>query len=165
MVTEAPRLYNKTKTVEKALTVGTDAYTANDVVGGLITITVPESRGGTIRRVNLVDADNEDAAFTLHFFDQLPSIIADDAAFAPTIADLKKRVGVVTIAAGDYRTDNGMSVADKHDVNFDVDGNRGVTESTASASGKIYAYLVATATPTYTAATDLTLLVTVWTES
>lgn len=158
------RQYNHTATIDIALTVDTDAYTANDVVGGLITIAVPKSRGGTIRRVNLVDADNEDAAFTLHFFDQLPSTIADDAAFAPTIADLKKRIGVVTIVAGNYRTDNSLSTADIHDVNYDYDATVGLTLSEQSASGKIYAYLVATATPTYTATTDLTLRVTIWTE-
>lgn len=130
------------------------AYTANDVMGGLQTVTLKEGRftSGTIRRVNLVDDDSEGAALTIYVFDALPSTIADDAAFAPTVADLKKLCGVISVAAGDYVTVNGNDYMLKTEQNIDFN----------STTGAVYLYIVCTATPTYTAATDLTLELWVW---
>lgn len=141
------------KTVDKALTVGTDAYTANDVVGGLITIDVHSSGGsGQLRRINIIDDDDEKAALTVYLFDQQPSTIADDAAFAPTVADLKKMIGVVSVVAGDYTTLNSNAHAIKDGLGIDF----------AAPDGNLYAYVVCTGTPTYTAAGDLTLRFTAW---
>lgn len=149
--------YNRNKTIDKALTVDTNAYTANDVMGGLLTFDINLGSGGVIRKVQVIDDDNEKAAMTIWFFDNIPSTIADDAAFAPTIADLKLNIGVVTVLATDYVTTNNNAIATIKDVNLDYDIEGKV-------DGKIYAYVVATATPTYTAATDLTLRVTVWSD-
>lgn len=145
--------YNQTKTITPALVVTLDAYTIGDVVGGLITIDVSSAGGGgVIRRVMLVDDADQKEPFTLYLFDQKPSVIANDAAFAPTVADLKKIIAKVSIAAGDYETLNGNAIAIKEQLEIDytcVDGN-------------LYGYLVAVDTPDYAAAGDLTLRLTVW---
>src|SRR5574343_384011 len=95
------------------------AYSANDVVGGLLTFQLaPEAPAGVnpasgfVRVVTISDDDNEKAALELHLFREAPTVIADNAAFAPTFADLKKRVGSVVIAAGDYVTINSNGHAD-----------------------------------------------------
>lgn len=150
-------LFNRTRTIDKALTIDTSAYGAGDVVGGLITIDVSSAGGGgVIRRLMLIDDDNEGAVLTIYFFDAAPTAILDQAAFASamTIGDLKKMIGSVAIAAADYVTINSNKIVTKDgdDLNIDYE-----TES-----GNLYAYIVCTATPTYAAATDLTLRVTVW---
>jgi hypothetical protein len=148
-------IFNRTKTIEVTPVIDDDAYSAGDVVGGLIELDVASAGGGgVIRRVMLIDDDSEGAALTLYFFDAEPTTIADDAAYAPTVADLKKQIGIVEIATGDYVTQNGNDIVikDGDDLNIDYE----------SIDGKLYAYIVCTATPTYTAVTDLTLRVTVW---
>jgi hypothetical protein len=143
--------YNRNVTVDNTPTITAGAYSANDVIGGLQEIDINASSGGTIRRVNLIDDDSEAAAMVLYFFDQQPSTIADNAAFAPTVADLKKLIGTVTVGAGDYVTVNSNDYAVLNDINLDY-----------AISDTIWVYAVVTGTPTYTATTDLTFRYTVW---
>lgn len=135
-------------------TIGTDAYTANDVVGGLLTFALPSITvaGGLINRVLLTDDDNEQAALTLYLFNAEPSAIADDAAFAPTISDLQKLVAVVDLSTYVAVNSNAYSLVE--DINNSFQGNKNA----------LYGYLVCTGTPTYTAATDLTVIVSVISE-
>lgn len=140
------------RTVDIPLTVATTAYTAGDVVGGLITIAAHDvGGGGVIRQVSITDAANQKEPYVLYVFDQSPTTsFLDDAAFAPVIADLKKLAGTVTIAALDYTTVNSLAYAviKGVDIEFSVPG------------GSLYAYLVATDTPDYAAAADLALRIT-----
>jgi len=152
-------IFGRQRVVTAAPTIGTDAYTANDVIGGLLTFDISNAGGGGIVRwTRIVDDDNEKAELALYLFNELPSTIADDAAFAPTVADLKKMIGKVLIQAADYETINGNAVAiigrgvSTDDVNIDAPTN----------TGKLYGYLVCTATPTYSAATDLTVSLGLW---
>lgn len=145
------------KSVEVALTVGTDAYTAGDVVGGLITFDVGSpGNGGYVSRVKIVDDADQKEAYKLYVFDATPSTIADDAAFAPTVADLKKLINVITIAATDYTTINGNAYAIKA-LGADL-----VDFKTVSGEN-LYAYLVCDDTPDYAAAADLTIEIQAWT--
>ena len=151
-------MFNKQKVIQTALTVDTNAYTANDVVGGLITFDVSNSAGsGTIRSLKVVDADNEKAALNFYFYNELPSTIADDAAFAPTLADTQKLIGKISVGTADYESltsdDHAYALLqgdDAPDLDFQTD------------TGNIYAYMVAVATPTYTATDDLTVELVVW---
>ena len=150
-------LTNKQKVIEKALAITTSAYTANDVIGGLITFDVANVGGsGVIRWSRIVDDDAEDAELTLYIFDTSPTAIVDAAAFAPTVADLKNYIGKVLFEAADYEDINSNGVAirgrgsDAVDIDFKTD------------TGNIFGYLVCTATPTYTAVTDLHLTIGVW---
>lgn len=148
--------YNETRIIDTTLTITAGAYSAGDVVGGLLSLAVQSAGGGgTIRRVVLVDDDNEKAALTLYFFTDAPTEIADNAPFAPVIADLKKLISTLDIAATDYVTLNGNAVAIKS--SFDpIDY--------VTPTGKLYIYIVTPtgSTPTYGAVGDLMLRVDVW---
>lgn len=131
-----------------ALTIATTAYTAGDVVGGLLSFDVSSApEGGILNRVTITDAANQKEPYVLWLFNAAPTTIADDAAFAPAIADLKKVVGTITIAAADYVTVNSLAIAQVNLVNQQFPAN----------TGTLYGYLVATDTPDYAAATDLWL--------
>ena len=134
-------------------TIGTDAYTANDVVGGLLTFDVLEAGGGgTVRHAYIIDDHSEGANLRLYIFRDLPSTIADDAAFAPTVADLKKLVARVEFAGADFVTLNGndWQMVDV-DKSFEAGG-----------PNKLYGYLVDESGGTWAAATDLTIGLVVW---
>lgn len=136
------------KTVTPTLVVTLAAYSIGDVVGGLITIPAGNSTGGGIvRQVLITDAANQKEPFTLYLFDALPTTIANDAAFAPVIADLNKIAATMAIAALDYVEVNSLAYAIKSpDLEFSLaDG------------ANLYAYLVAGDTPDYAAAGNLTL--------
>lgn len=137
------------KVISIQLTISTLIYAANDVVGGLLTIpiNITTRSGGVIRAAHLADDDNEQAGLKLYLYDALPSTIADQAAFAPTIADLQKQIGRVAIAAGDYVSVGGNAVAHKEAVDIEF----------TAPEGNVYGYLVCDATPTYTNAADLHL--------
>lgn len=136
------------RTVDVALTVTLAAYTAGDVVGGLLTIPATHAAGGgTLRQVSITDAANQKEPYTLYLFDAAPTTIANDAAFAPDIADLKKIAGTVAIAALDYTTVNSLAYAVKTGVDIEF----------AAPTGNLYAYLVAGDTPDYAAAGDLAM--------
>lgn len=114
-------------------TLDTDAYTANDVMGGLLQFDVSglSINGGIINQAVLIDEDSITLGLKLYLFDALPSTIADDAAFAPTIADLNKLVAVIAFAT--FTTINSMDYSIVEDIN-----NIFVT-----ANGLLYGYLVA----------------------
>jgi hypothetical protein len=134
--------------VQKALTVDTSAYADGDVVGGLITFGTGEfPEGAILNGVTLVDDDNEKKLMNLFLFSAAPSSIADNAAFAPTVADLKKLFKRVTFAAADYTSYNSNAIIFSDDLNTVLPLNNGM----------LWAYLVAGAAVTFTAAADLHL--------
>jgi hypothetical protein len=142
---------NKIYTVTPVITAG--AYSAGDVVGGMITIPVSgPGGGGTLRRIIIADDDNEKAALKIHFFTSQPTVFADNAAYAPVIADLVKLIGVVPVASADYTTVNGNAYGIVQDLGIDF----------FVEFGNLYAYVVCDATPTYAAVTDLTLRFGFW---
>ncbi len=146
--------YGRTREKSVTPTIGTDAYTAGDVVGGLLTFALNElpGGGGVLKQLRIVDADSEGAAGTLYLFNQQPTAIADDAAFAAamTAADLQKKIATVAVAADDYVTLNSMKYIEMElDVSYFADG-------------ALYGYFVCTDTPTYGDATDLTFTLVGW---
>lgn len=137
----------------EGITVDLDAYTANDVVGGLLVFPVNTGMGGgLINRVRLVDEDSQDEPYDLYIFNALPTVIADDAAFAPTVADLRKLVAVVAISGA--TTVNSLDYWHSPVLNYSyaVDGPN------------LYGYLVAGATPDYINADTLALYLEIVTE-
>ncbi len=120
-------------------TITLTAYTANDVVGGLLQFDVSALivNGGIINKAILIDEDSKAETYRLFLFDSAPSTIANGDAFAPTIDDLNKLVDVITFAAADYVTVNSLDYIIVDDIN-----NVFVTEV-----GILYGYLVATDTP------------------
>jgi hypothetical protein len=139
------------RTVDAALTVTLAAYTANDVVGGLIALDVHSPQGGgVLKRLILVDEDSQAEVFTAYIFDAEPSAIDDADAFEPTLADVQKLIGKVAIAAMDYVVLN--DGAADHDIVM-----KELDIPFTAAHGKIYVYLVATDTPDYVNADALLL--------
>ena len=102
-----------------------------------------------MRDVRIADDDNEKAACKLWLFERQPTTFADNAAFAPTMADLKYCAGVVAIAAADYTTGGTNAWGGAHEIGIDFTIEKGT----------LYGYLVCDSTPTFSAATDLAFTV------
>jgi hypothetical protein len=124
-----------------------DAYTANDVVGGLLTFNLSSpSNCGILQTLKITDEDNEGAALDVYIFNDVPSTIADDAAGALAIADLDKLITKVEIAAADYEAVNSLKFVVKDE------GSEGLNRAyKTDAIGNLYAYVICTGTPTYAA--------------
>ena len=139
-------------TVTPTITAG--AYSAKDVIGGLLTFVFANTRGadGIVRSVRIADRDDEKAAVKLWLFAEQPITIADNAAFAPTDNDISKCIGVLAFAAADYTTASGNAFVAKHEQGLDF----------TDTNGTIWGYLVADATPTYGTTTDLTITITTY---
>jgi len=132
-----------------SLTVGTDAYTDNDVVGGLLIFSLAgyPHQDIFLNRVLLVDNDNEKAALLLHLYGALPTTIADDAAYTRSDADALKWQGSVDLST--Y-----VSVSTTNATALVTD----INDMYHTETGSLYGYLICvSSTPTYTAVTDLTL--------
>lgn len=141
-------MYADYLTIDVEPTVTLAAYTANDVVGGLLTFSVATGpRRGVIRQLLLVDEDSQAETYTLYLFSDTPTTIADADAFAPTIADLRKLIGTVAIASASYVTVNSLDYINILAIDLEF----------FTSSGNIYGYLVATDTPDYTNADTLYL--------
>jgi hypothetical protein len=146
-------VFNQTRTVDITPTITAGAYSAGDVIGGLLAFDVYSAGGGgTIRRVLMIDADDEKAAGRLYLFSAAPTTIADNAPFAPSAADLRKLIDVITIAGNEYATVNSRAYVVKRDLGIDY----------ASADGRVYAYWVCDSAVTYGTTGDLTLRLTAW---
>ncbi len=123
----------------------TSAYGAGDAIGNhassdaVITFDLAGSAtgAGLINSLKVVDNDNEGAAGVLHLYRSAPSALADNAAWAPTLADLEAKI--ISITLGSFTTSNSMKEQTIEDINkvFKTDGN------------KIYAHFVTSGTPTY----------------
>lgn len=143
------------------ITVGTSAYTAGDVVGGTLTsAALPLYEGcGELAWVRLSDAADQKEAYTLYVYNSNPSVIADDAAFAPTVADWAKTLGRISIAAADYDASGSYACAFSDAIDTTTLQN---IPFDSLAKGVLYFRLVAIDTPDYAAATDLVLSVGMW---
>lgn len=145
------------KTSTPTITAG--AYSAGDVVGGRLSFVLQAGSGAFfVKSVRIVDDDNEKAASKLYLFNAAPTSIADNAAFAPSVDDLKMLVAIVTIASADFSTINSNAVA-LVDERSGIDGGMFNVPG-----GTLYGYLVCDATPTYTATTDLSITINVLSE-
>src|SRR5690349_16334679 len=106
----------------QAPTITAGAYSAGDVVGGLLTFAVGSSFAGgniLIRHLTIGDADNEKAAMDLWFFNAAPTVIADNGAFS-TVTDAEIRdtcVFHITVNASDYTTAGSNALGEKKDIN------------------------------------------------
>lgn len=133
------------------------AYTAGDAVGGLLTFSnAARSSGFPIRvaDVTVIDKDSENAALELVLFDRTFTASTDNAVFAPSDADLANCIGVIEIATTDYHTFSTNSAARWPETT----ANPGLT---AVLNGTdLFGQLVTRGTPTYTATSDLIVIVT-----
>ena len=94
------------------ITVG--AYAANDAVGGLLTFTnaaILAGDGGVIKKMLIIDNHGQDAELELWLFKETFTAIDDNAAWAPSVADLKKLVAIISTASGTWFAAGTPSVA------------------------------------------------------
>lgn len=139
-----------------AFVVDTNAYLANDVIGGLALASYPGG-GALLRKVKVKDNANKNVALTLYIYDSTPTAIVDNAAFTPLEADGQKEIDQISIAAGDYKTAPGSAYSVAYikgaDADVDIPGDAG---------GLLHIYVVPGAGVTYDAATDLEITLFFW---
>lgn len=146
-----PRL--KVVRLQVTPTISTTAYAAKDNVGGLMTFSnAVRASGGSARleAVQVVDKDQERTSMDLVLFDRTITAPTDNAAFDPSDTELGYCVGVVPIYGGDYHDFNDNAVANKMvGLEFLLNGT------------DLFGVLVARATPTFTATSDLVVTLTI----
>ncbi len=133
-------------------TVDTAIYAANDIVGGIQTIAnfaLVSGGGGTLKGVSVYTADGEVFEFTLALFSATPSggTYADQGAVTWHANDAALYIGKVVVASANYVTLGGDSLGF---VACDI--------PLTVAATSLFALIFATATPTFTAGTDVHLV-------
>jgi hypothetical protein len=97
----------KQVTNDAAIVVTAGAYTAKDVVGGLITCTLPEPLSSAGVWLTSIGIDVEGSvlpAFNVHVLNQTPaSALADNAPFVLSAADHLLKKAHFELTAGDYK--------------------------------------------------------------
>lgn len=123
--------------VDKTITPSDDAYTANDVVGGLLTLTMKGGNGKIHGVIVAVGEASIAVPATIWLYSAVPTVIADNAAFAPVHADNKKLMGKLLLPTADAL--NGFNV-------YTLISTIPIPFWT----GVVYAYMVTTGTPNFT---------------
>lgn len=140
------------RTAVAAPTVDTAIYASGDLIGGKLSLVINKNNG-IINTVVLTDAANQKSALDIVFFRDNPSntTFTDQAALDIHDTDLKVICGRITLAAADY-----VSYADNAEATINCNFGFQLASGTT-----LYACLVSRGTPTYAAATDVQLRVTV----
>lgn len=126
-------------------TITAGAYSQGDVVGGLMTFSIPwgGQSSAILNRVLVTDQAAQTADLRLHFYDAAPTTIADNAAWSRSDADLLLwiySVDITTFVAG---AANSVALVD------------GIDAELVAPNGALWMYLEVTdATPPTFAATD-----------
>lgn len=135
-------------------TISTTVYAAKDAVGGLLTLAgaVRVAGGsGMLMAIQLVDASQQRNDLEVVFFRSSITAPVDNTVFDPTDAELANCVGAVVIGGGFYSDFSDNSVATINNIGMEF----------TLAGTDLFAVIVARATPTYTATTDLVLACTI----
>lgn len=132
--------------------VATSAYNASDVVGGLRTLALGRVSGAgvVLQDVQVTDLSDQKAVLALIFFSAIPSssTYADHGGLTIHANDIAKVLGIVNIAAADYTDLGSYSIATKTGIGLVLKPATGTN---------IYCVAVATGTPDYVNATDLSI--------
>jgi hypothetical protein len=124
-------------------------YAANDAVGGLLTFANAArvaGLGGVIKDMIIIDDAGQNAELELWLFNQTFTAMADNAAWAPSEADLENCIGVISTLDGTWRAAGAHSVCDVEVAKrYDLVGT------------SIFGQLVVRGTPTFAAVDDVTV--------
>ena len=130
------------------------AYTADDALGGKLTFSDVvrdvgnlTKRSGLLHSIKITDAAKQKAAMDLILFSADFTATADADAMDIIPADQPKVIHIVSIAPGDYSDFVRCSVATLANLSIPV----------KLATAHLYAQLVVRGTPTYAAASDITV--------
>ena len=136
------------KLVQKP-TITAGAYSAGDAVGGLLTFenaALVSGAGGFVTDMQLIDDAGQDAELELWLFDQTFTAMADNAAWAPSEADLENLIALITTDDGAWFAAGTPSVARVECL-----------QRYALAATSLFGQLVTRGTPTYAATDDITV--------
>ncbi|HWQ39187.1 MAG TPA: hypothetical protein VNM24_11375 [Burkholderiales bacterium] len=132
--------------VDVTLTLDTVAYAAGDVLSDTATLANAmrvNGGKGMLRSITVIDEDDQGAPFDIYFFKVTQNLGTKNA--APTITDAAARdcLGVVSIAAADYKDLGGVRIATVRGVDLALESD--------AASRDIFIGTVTQGTPTHTA--------------
>jgi len=136
-------------TISQTPTVTAGAYSAGDAVGGLLTFANAarvSGGGGVTKNILMIDDVGNDLALELWLFSVTFTAMADNAAWAPSEADLRNLIGVV------YSTDGAWAAAGTPSVN-DIEVSKRYDLTGTSMFGQ----LVTRGTPTFSNTDDVTV--------
>ena len=140
-----------TRFVQATPTVDTNIYASGDTVGTLLTFTAAcslKTSTAQILSVVIFDKDKEAADLDLVLFKDTPAgTFTDNAAFDPTDAGLLGIVESISVTSHKAFNDNGISLSTE------------VIRPVKCLTNNLYGYLVSRGTPTYTSASDLTVMI------
>lgn len=137
--------------ISQTPTVTAGAYSANDAVGGLLTFANAartSGGGGVLKDVLILDDAGQDSALELWLFNATFTAMADNAAWAPSEADLRKLVAIVSTVDGAWFAAGTPSAA-RIEVSqrYDLTGT------------SLFGQLVTRGTPTFAATDDVTVII------
>ncbi len=139
-------------------TVSVPAYAADDQVGGLQSlnaITDMDDNTAVLQSVAVLDQGKQSAALTIFFFQDRPSVASvDNGPLQLTDSEMQKCIGTVQVAAADYQTVTGSSIATVRNIGLHLLTSE-IVSSSNMRSYKLYALVKTTGTPTYVSTTDL----------
>lgn len=137
-------------TISQTPTVTAGAYSAGDAVGGLLTFdnaALVAGDGGVIKSLIILDDAGQDAQLELWLFKEAFTPMADNAAWAPSEADLRKLVGIISTSDGAWFAAGTPSAAR-------VECSQVYTCTATS----LYGQLKTGGTPTFAATDDITVV-------
>lgn len=144
-------IYTRTAQVTVPLRVtASSAYTANNSVGGLIkfnNIAGPQ-QSGIIQSLTILCQSTQTTGYKLYIFNDTPSstTITDKVTPSLSAVDLPRLISVVTLGSADSTIGKTINVTE------------GIGRAFNSTTQSLYGILVTTGTPTYTAVTDVSVL-------
>jgi hypothetical protein len=140
------------------LTVDTSAYVSGDSLIDLeevATALAVDGGTGILQELTLLDSDDEGVAIDFLFFSKTVALDAKNAAWALSGALMHDCLGIVRVTAGDYVDLGANQIATLGNLSI------GLTNNDTTPGKSIYIGAIVLGTPTYAAATDLRLKITI----
>ncbi len=146
------------RTIKVPLTVTAGAYSANDVVGGRQQlIGVKEAK---LLSIVVSDLAAQNVQYNLAFFSSIPTDIADNDTFDFADADLANLLFIANLSTSGAGVGGGVGTRMAFtDSAANVAGNINVPLVSDEADGDIWFIMYTTGTPTYSATTDVTVII------
>lgn len=137
--------------ISQTPTVTAGAYTGGDAVGGLLTFANAAfftGGGGVIKDVIILDDAGQDAEMELWLFDVTFTAMSDNDPWAPSEADLRNLVAIITTSDGAWFAAGTPSAARVEVAQrYDLEGT------------SLFGQLVTRGTPTFVATDDVTVII------
>ena len=104
----------RTSTKSATRPANTTQYATGEVMGELFTFSIA-GENGCVRSVIFCDsaAQATKPEFDLFLFTAAPTVAADNAAFAPTDAQMQDCIGVISFLAADFKTGSGNGIIEQ----------------------------------------------------